>query len=170
MLPILRRTIFWGLLLSGLLACSHSPDKPPPTQSGLESTDTGIKIVANYDSRFDKILEHYRLLTITFANQSPNLIELDGKKDIWTVTTRNGAQIKAINNLRFVDVKAWENLSSKAQELIEYPRVVLRNTTVTFDVLFPKSVDLNDFRKVDFFCQSLNKKFVGASSYGELPE
>lgn len=138
-------------------------------EAGLESGQAGLRIVANYDPRFDSILERYRLLTITFANQSPNLIELDAQQDIWTLYTRGGTPVRAINNLRFVDPKAWNSLPTRAQDLIEYPRLVIRNTTVSFDLFFPKSVDLQGFQKIDFYCQSMKQNFVGGSGYGEIP-
>jgi len=134
-------------------------------QAGIESTEQGIRIIANYDSRFDNLLDNYQLLTVTFLNQSPNVVELSHKRDIWTLTTKTGEEIKAINHLRQVDGKAWDALPLKAQELIEYPQMVIRNTTLTFDIIFPRGVDLTDFKRIDIYVASLEKTFRGGSTY-----
>ena len=169
MKTFLQSELLFVLIAMSALVVACDKDKSVKSHAGLESTASGIRIVATYDSRFDNILDEYRLLSVTFVNQSPDLIELFHKDDIWTITTNSGAKLRAINNLRFVDQRAWNALSPRAQEVIEYPRVVLRNTTITFDLIFPKSVELAGFQQIDFFSAHLDQSFVGGSTYGEIP-
>jgi len=161
-----RVGIFLLVLLVLLTSCSRK--KPLVGQAGLESTAAGIRLIATYDSRFDRIIDNYQLLTVTFVNQSPNVIQFNHEKDVWTVTTRSGKKVQAINNLRFVNERVWNRLPTRAQEVIEYPRVILRNTTLTFDLIFPQGVELAGFTRVDFFSHHLDKGFVGGSTYGEV--
>ena len=155
------------ILLLGFSACNRKNAKVG--QASIESSSLGIRIVANYDARFDTILPDYKLLSVTLVNQSPNLLELDPKADVWTITTQKGQEAKAINNLRFTDRRAWESLPPRAQEVVEYPRVILRNTTITFDLFFPQAVDLTSFRRIDFFSNTLAQRFVGGTSYSDIP-
>ena len=156
----------------GWLMLGGCQTKVPVSQAGVESGESGLRIMATYDAQFDQIFDDYQLLSVTFLNQSPNVVELNPRKDVWTLVTQDGQEVKAMNSLRYHDLDAWSELSPRAQEIIEYPRVVLRHTTVTFDLVFPKTVDLNQFRRIDFYSHSLGKKFVGGSTYGgkALPE
>ena len=167
----LGRSLFLFILLlavsSGTESCRKNLRKDGVAQ--LESTSHGIRIVATYNSEFDRILPDYKLLSVTMVNQSPNLLEMDPMEDVWTIVTQEGMEARAINNLRFVDRKAWETLPPRAQEIVEYPRMVLRNTTLTFDLFFPKAVDLNDFRRIDFYSKALQQRYIGGSTYSDIP-
>jgi len=164
---ILPLVILLLLIPLGLLSCYKNQIKGG--KAAIESTSLGIRIVATYDSRFDRLFTDYNLLSITLINQSPNLLELDPHEDAWTITTKDGMEAKAINNLRFIDRRAWESLSPRAQEIVEYPRIILRNTTITFDLFFPEAVDLSDFRRIDFYSKSLAQRFVGGGTYSDIP-
>lgn len=140
------------LVLIGLLAGCAGKKKPQAIDgyAGRFILGYGFSIDAVYDPRLDKLVPDYRLLTVAIRNTSLQVIQMDASRDQWVLVNRDGKRIKAFNTLREKDNRRWKKIPEKVRNLVDYPEVVPISYTVTFNIFFPKSADLSDFKEIRY--------------------
>ena len=161
----MRRLKSLALLFLVVVACApSSPAKRRPSRIEVEAgrfiPGYGFSIDAGYDPRFDNLIPGYKLLTVVIRNTSLSVIDADAKRDRWVVVDVKGKRYSAINSLKYKDRPLWRDLPEKLKGLIDYPEEIPISYTVTFDLLFPRSLDLRDFQAVHYKNAAWGQEFI----------
>lgn len=157
MLSLLSITRITALLLvlSFTLACAAGRETKKSPQRVLAGSGEfipgyGFSIDAAYDPRLDGLVEGYKLVTVVIRNTSLHVIQTDPKRDRWRIVDREGRARRAVNSLKLKNRELWRTLPEGLRKLIDYPENVPISYTVTFDLLFPKRVVLQEFQEIRY--------------------
>ena len=142
---------------------SKKESKTSSTQR-LNIPNWGINIDATYDKKLDEVVPGYKILTVAITNRSVDMIKLDPNNDQWTIEDAWGRKQRAVISLRIKDPRVWDILPPKVKDLVEYPAGVQMGYSQTFDLFFPKSVELEGFRGIAFYSATMHQNFDAVSS------
>lgn len=135
------------------------------SEAGLNIPEWGIAIDAIYDSRLTNLVPGYQILNIVLTNRGAGTINLDVRGDKWMITDRSGRKYSAQNHVKNFDEKLWSDLPSELQQKLDYPNAVRGNKSITIDVFFPKTVDLNNFHEITWKSSHFNREFNVFTNY-----
>ncbi len=140
---------------SGKAAASKVPDIYVP--SGTSSPALSLGFEVSYDPQTDHIVPGYKIITVAITNGSLEYLQTDPMADQWWVVDRGKSRHKAVLNLREKNPDVWAKLPQRLRHYIQYPLMVRIGETATIDLLFPDTVNLNEFREVVFKSSSQQK-------------
>ena len=170
-MKILKQTIAICLVLStiGCMPFRSNPNSKQKQkiegQAGRIIPAVSLSIDGNYESRLDNVITGYKLLSVIVKNMSLRNVEMDAKRDRWTIVGEKGRRYKAINTLRYRDPVQWRELPEKMQMLIDYPEIIPINYGVTFDLLLPKNAKLDYFKEIRYYNAAWGQEFVLEKEY-----
>ncbi|MBI2082851.1 MAG: hypothetical protein HYT76_04700 [Deltaproteobacteria bacterium] len=133
-----------------IVGCAGKKLETIESRAGNFILGHGFSIDAHYDKKLDSLVPSYKLLTVAIRNTSLTVIQMNNEKDQWVLIDKSGKRHKAINSLRKKDAKRWKKLPEEVQQLVDYPESVPINYTATFNLFFPKRVDLEKFEEVHY--------------------
>lgn len=125
--------------------------------SGTAAPALSIGFEVNYDPQTDNIVPGYKIITVAITNTSLEYLQTDEMVDQWWVVDRGKSRHKAVLNLHDKNPDVWAKLPPRLRKYIQYPLMVRIGDTATIDLLFPDSVNLNEFREVVFKCSGRQK-------------
>lgn len=125
--------------------------------SGTSSPALSLGFEASYDPQTDAIIPGYKIVTVAITNSSIEYLQTDQMADQWWVIDRGKSRHKAVLNLREKNPDAWAKLPQRLRKYLQYPLMVRIGETATIDLLFPDTVNLNEFREVGFKSSSRQK-------------
>jgi len=137
--------------LAGCASSGRSGKRVIEARGGHAVPGYGFSVDAHYESDLDRLVPPYKLLTIAIRNTSLSVIEMDPRKDRWTLVGEKGKKIQAINQLRDRDRDRWERLPDEVKRLVEYPQAVPISYTVTSNLFFPSSARLERFSEIRYY-------------------
>lgn len=147
------------ILMTLSCSCAGKRVETIETRAGNFVLGHGFSIDAHYDPRLDTVVSGYKLLTVAIRNTSLTVVPMDPQKDQWVLVGKGGRRYRAINSLRKKDPKQWKRLPEEVQRLVDYPETVPINYTATFNLFFPKTVDLEKFEEIHYKNVAFNKIF-----------
>jgi hypothetical protein len=135
-----------------LFASCAGRRRPPAVEgkAGASIAGHGFSIDAHYVSKLDSLVPKYKVLSVAIHNTSLSVIPMSSQQDRWYIVDRQGKKHRGINNLRTADRVAWRKLPRGARDLLDYPEAIPINYTVTFNLFFPKKVNLKNFEEIHF--------------------
>lgn len=165
MKPVLQFIVI-ALSLLMVVACMPQASKQSKAEgayqdmympSGTAAPALSIGFEVAYDPQTDNIVPGYKIITVAITNSSLEYLQTDQMVDQWWVVDRGKSRHKAVLNLRDKDPDVWAKLPPRLRNYIQYPLMVRIGDTTTIDLLFPDSVNLNEFREVVFKCSGRQK-------------
>lgn len=153
------------LIVSFLFHPSTSHAKKPNKgiligEAGLNFPSMGVAIDGAYDPRLDQLVPGYKILNVVITNKGGNTIKLDLRKEVWKVRDNLGKFRVAINDGRFISEKLWNSLSEGLRNKLENPDTIKPGQTAKVDLFFPVSVNLKDFKELQWQSTHFKKKFI----------
>lgn len=140
------------------------------SEAGLNIPSWGVAIDAVYDRRLDQLIPGYKLINVVLTNRSASTIFLHPAHDRWTIKDNLGVRHKAINHLRFQDEKLWASLPPELRQKLDYPTGVRVGKSTRIDLFFPKTVDLTNFREIEWRSSHFKKEFNIYTTSGDKPD
>lgn len=134
-------------------------------EAGLKLPQWSIAIDASYDARLDDLIPGYRIVHVVLSNSREDAILLDPAKDRWMITDNAGRHHTAINHVKKIDRKLWEEMKPDLKKKLDYPTSVKPHHLTTIDLFFSKSVDLFQFREISWHSSHFNKTFDIYTAY-----
>lgn len=156
---------FLFLLITPLIFLTHcgflttSRNDAVQSELGLNIPKWGIAVDAVYDPRLDGLVPGYKILNVVLSNRTQKSIYLDLKKDRWVLLDNIGNPNKAINHLRVLNPKLWNSLPEGLRDKLEYPQLVRVGTSARIDLFFPNTVELKNFRIINWKSAHFNENF-----------
>lgn len=130
------------------------------SELGLNIPKWGIAVDAIYDPRLDGLVPGYKILNVVLSNRTQKSIYLDLKKDRWVMRDNIGKPNKAINHLKVINPKLWETLPEGLRDKLEYPQLVRVGSSARIDLFFPNTVELKNFRMINWKSVHFHEEFV----------
>jgi len=130
------------------------------SETGLNIPSMGIAIDAIYQPELDNLIPGYKILNIVLTNKSSQNIQLNPNKDRWIVRDNVDKKHIAINHLRFLGEKVWEEISADLRNKLEYPQIVRSGNNTKIDVFFPATTNLANFRSFEWKSFFFKKEFL----------
>lgn len=147
-------------MLAFCSSVAHAKKNVIRAPGGTSFGQFGLLIDASYDSRLDTLVPGYKVINVVIGNESFNIIYLEPEKDRWSIKVRGRkTEVKAINNLRMQDPKAWSQLPERVQDIVGYPLVLPIGARVVFDLFIPSDIDLDKFNELVVFIKFLDTRF-----------
>lgn len=134
-------------------------------EAGLKLPQWSIAIDASYDARLDNLIPGYRIVHVVLSNSREDTILLDPSKDRWLITDSTGRRHTAINHVKKIDRKLWEEMKPELKKKLDYPTSVGPHYLTTIDLFFSDSVDLFQFREISWHSSHFNKTFDIYTAY-----
>lgn len=167
-LPTLFILILIILLGFSTIQCAHKNRSESSKKSGkrmlgdagLTMPPYGVAVDGVYDGRLDRLIPGYKILNVVVSNRGQNPILMDPRKDRWIITDHLGQKYKAINHLKLHDPHLWSRLPRGLQEEIDYPQIVRPGNTTRVDLMVPASMDLLNFKQLEWKSSFYKKWFV----------
>lgn len=125
--------------------------------SGTAAPALSLGFEVAYDPSTDNIVPGYKIITVAITNGSLEYLQTDEMVDQWWVMDRGKSRHKAVLNLRDKNPDIWAKLPPRLRKFIQYPLMVRIAESATIDLLFPNTVNLNEFREVIFKCSGRQK-------------
>ena len=165
----LKTFIAFGLLILGTslvhgatsstLRSTTLDKKIVQSEAGLNIPDIGVAIDAVYEKKLDNLIPGYKLLLVVVTNKTTKSVYFDPKKDRWAIRDHLNHLHKGSNHPRLINKKIWENLPLGLKNDLKYPQVVHEGHTAKIDLLFPASVNLENFRMLIWKSIFFKKEF-----------
>lgn len=130
------------------------------SELGLNIPKWGIAVDAIYDPRLDGLVPGYKILNVVLSNRTQKSIYLDLKKDRWIMRDNIGNPNKAINHLKVINPKLWNTLPGGLRDKLEYPQLVRVGSSARIDLFFPNTVELKNFRMINWKSAHFHEEFV----------
>jgi hypothetical protein len=124
-----------------------------------------LSIDANYDPRLDHLVAGHKLLSVLIKNMALRNVYMDLKQDRWVIVGENGHKYAAVNSLKLKDHVLWREIPEKMRSLIDYPEIIPINYSVTFDLMFPSSANLDYFREIRYYNAATRQEFILEKEY-----
>lgn len=118
--------------------------------SGTAAPALGIGFETSYDPQTDNIVPGYKIITVAITNGSLEYLQTDEMVDQWWVVDRGKNRHKAVLNLREKNPDVWAKLPPRLRKFVQYPLMVRIGDSATIDLLFPNTINLNEYREVVF--------------------
>lgn len=125
--------------------------------SGTAAPALSLGFEVAYDPQTDNIVPGYKIVTVAITNGSLEYLQMDEMVDQWWVTDRGKTRHKAVLNMRDKNPDVWAKLPPRLRKFIQYPLLVRIGESATIDLLFPNTVNLNEFREIAFKCSARQK-------------
>jgi hypothetical protein len=135
------------------------------TEAGLNIPEWGIAIDASYDPRLTDLIPGYHIVNIVLTNRRPSPLLLDPTQDRWIIVDSLGKKHTAKNHVKLFDKDLWAKLPEPLKQRLDYPHAIKSGNFTTLDVFIPKSIDLFNFREVQWKSANLNKEFSIYTNY-----
>lgn len=158
----MKRIMCSVLVLSLLFVAGavHAKKTVVKAVGGTVIPSYGLVIDASYDPKLDTFVPGYKMLNVAIVNTSFNIVEMDPKKDMWWIKTKNGdKKFKLIGDLRGEDPQAWSKIPEKARNLISYPLLLPIGAQQAIALFVPENVPVADFNEIIIYINSFNTTF-----------
>lgn len=119
-----------------------------PSGTSVPALSIGFEVA--YDPQTDNIVPGYKIITVAITNSSLEYLQTDEMVDQWWVVDRGKNRHKAVLNLREKNPDAWAKLPPRLRKFVQYPLMVRIGDSTTIDLLFPNTINLNEYREVVF--------------------
>lgn len=162
----MKKQIFLSLIILTLLincggfSGGGRGSKTVTSEIGLIIPSMGVAVDAVYDKRLDNLVPGYKILNVVVTNQSKGMVELDVRGDRWKLRDSMGKLHTGLNHLSYASKQAWSKLPDRVKEKFAYPNVVRNGETAKIDLFFPASVDLYNFREINWSSVHFKKLFA----------
>ncbi len=129
------------------------------SEAGLNIPEIGIAIDSVYEKRLDNLIPGFKLLLVVVSNKTSKPIYFDPKKDQWGIRDHLNQLHRGFNHPRSMSKKTWDKLPPGLKQELEYPQIIHDGNTAKIDLLFPISVELENFRTLVWKSVYFKKEF-----------